>query len=44
MKHYYQSISKRESHVINEDATLAKEKLAAVSDGAGGGEVFGELC
>lgn len=43
MKHYYQSISKRESHVINEDAALAKEKLAAVSDGAGGGGVFAEL-
>lgn len=43
MKHYYQSISKREGHVINEDAALAKEKLAAVSDGAGGGGVFAEL-
>lgn len=43
MKYYCQSIPKREPHVLNEDAALAKEKLAAVSDGAGGGGVFAEL-
>ena len=40
MKYYSQSISKRESRVINEDAALAKKGMAAVSDGAGGGGVL----
>ena len=43
MKYYSQSISKRESRVINEDAALAKKGMATVSDGAGGGGVFAEL-
>lgn len=43
MKCYSQSVSKRESNVINEDAAIARNGIIAVSDGAGGGGVFAEL-
>lgn len=37
------STAKFEEGVTNEDAAIAKEKLIAVSDGAGGGGVFADL-
>lgn len=36
------SIAKFEKGIVNEDASIAKKKLIAVSDGAGGGGVFAE--
>ncbi|MBR4924975.1 MAG: hypothetical protein IKZ61_04400 [Prevotella sp.] len=36
------SLAKFEEGIINEDATIAKENVIAVSDGAGGGGVFAE--
>lgn len=36
------SISKNEENVVNEDAALARDKVIAVSDGAGGGGVFAD--
>lgn len=36
------SLAKFEVGIINEDATIAKENVIAVSDGAGGGGVFSE--
>lgn len=36
------SLVKFEEGIINEDATIAKENLIAVSDGAGGGGVFAD--
>ena len=42
MKKYVISIGKPEQGCINEDAALAREKLIAVSDGAGGGGLFAE--
>lgn len=42
MKKHVISISKPEPGCINEDAALAREKLIAVSDGAGGGGLFAE--
>ena len=36
------SISKNEENVVNEDAALARDKVLAVSDGAGGGGVFAD--
>lgn len=36
------SIAKFEEGIVNEDAAIAREKVIAVSDGAGGGGVFAE--
>lgn len=36
------SLAKFEEGIVNEDATIAKENVIAVSDGAGGGGVFAE--
>lgn len=37
------SIAKFEKDITNEDAAIAKDKVIAVSDGAGGGGVFAEI-
>lgn len=37
------SIGKIGENLVNEDASIAKDKLIAVSDGAGGGGVFADL-
>ena len=42
MKKHAVSIGKPEQGCINEDAALARKKLIAVSDGAGGGGLFAE--
>lgn len=36
------SLAKFEEGVVNEDAAIAKKKVIAVSDGAGGGGVYAE--
>ena len=36
------SIAKLEENLVNEDAAIAKDRLIAVSDGAGGGGVFAD--
>ena len=36
------SIGKIGENLVNEDAAVAKERLIAVSDGAGGGGVFAD--
>lgn len=43
MKSYCVSISKPNQGQVNEDATIAKDNVIAVSDGAGGGGIYADL-
>mgnify|MGYP007107619935 FL=1 len=42
MSNYSISVGKPEQGCINEDAAIARKKMIAVSDGAGGGGLFAE--